>query len=457
MEGGIHVSDSHFASNLPSTTAAAIIGDTHPTSSAPLPPAPSSDEPAPLTPIQGTPSGGRGIHRISVYLNPFSSRSATKVSKNTENNVTPAIDIAENEDEDDLSGLPTNVPIADGEDTQTSISSPPLSEAPPLPSSKAAAAPGSKKKLSKKHSPNTTKPSRSISISTSLSPFSSSPSTTSAASKAANAIQSLLSGLPSPVSRAKALKVQKKVVPELMREDKARRAIEEVRLMEPFAASSAVDGEGASFLMEKVATETRVRVRVPSAVRAVCLDAPDEEIAAQFVTELEDILAEHPQVGAQLRAIVGGDLVALHTLLSKLKLIDILHSLPPASATDASEPNPTYSAQPIGSPTSHSPLSLPDLGHAATLSGALPSPQAVLDGVNDLASTLLALGLGDPAALLGRPANSGNNGQIAIPRLDEFLPHHKGVYPPKDRMSVITCELSYVLIEGGWDGADEFV
>ncbi|KZT10639.1 uncharacterized protein LAESUDRAFT_720993 [Laetiporus sulphureus 93-53] len=68
-------------------------------------------------------------------------------------------------------------------------------------------------------------------------------------------------------------------------------------------------------------------------------------------------------------------------------------------------------------------ITTPDLGLGGPpdgpgiLSGALPTPQAILDGVEKVTPQLLALGYATGKAV---------------------LPDHAGIYPPKDRMSAIT-------------------
>ncbi|KAF8315979.1 uncharacterized protein EI90DRAFT_297170 [Cantharellus anzutake] len=58
--------------------------------------------------------------------------------------------------------------------------------------------------------------------------------------------------------------------------------------------------------------------------------------------------------------------------------------------------------------------------------GAIPSPQTILGGMNDVSAQLLAMGLGGPSESPGDVAFQG------------LLPNHKGIYPPTDRLSVFT-------------------
>ncbi|KAF8319574.1 uncharacterized protein EI90DRAFT_2893211, partial [Cantharellus anzutake] len=75
-----------------------------------------------------------------------------------------------------------------------------------------------------------------------------------------------------------------------------------------------------------------------------------------------------------------------------------------------------------------------NVGLDATLMGAIPSPKTIVDGMNDVSAQLLAMGLGGPLESPGDAALQG------------LLPNHKGIYPPTDRLSVITCEWGYELV-----------
>ncbi|KAF8313095.1 hypothetical protein DL93DRAFT_2203778 [Clavulina sp. PMI_390] len=224
-------------------------------------------------------------------------------------------------------------------------------------------------------------------------------------------IQNLLSGdvattttsLGKPSSRTKALTTaQTRIAPELLHEDKANKVISEVRQLSPL---SPLQERKATPATPQSALAATPSAKQPPAVHAVCLDATDEEVAEKVFTHLNIIPFLHVDPAK-----------ALSTLTSLVTVSPVSPQILPPNA----------------------PVTLPDAGELAMLAGAVPSPQTIVDGVNDVATTLIALGLGDPEALY---ATSGTP-----PDLSKWLPDHKGVYPPKDRMSILTCEWGYELV-----------
>ena len=152
--------------------------------------------------------------------------------------------------------------------------------------------------------------------------------------------------------------------------------------------------------------------------------------------------------------------------LAPVRTLSALAIPPPAESNSEPEAGiepPTIS--PIPSPTPEA-----SGGTDAILLGAFPSPAAVFDGLNELAEQLIAIGLGDPDTLifpssrggggagglpgyqLGGPGGLGGRGRAgpggqgagagteAGMDVTQLLPDHKGVYPPTDRLSVLTCK-----------------
>lgn len=89
-------------------------------------------------------------------------------------------------------------------------------------------------------------------------------------------------------------------------------------------------------------------------------------------------------------------------------------------------------------------LKAPDLGLGqpgngqGILAGALPTPETVLKGVKEITPQLMALGYATGRSLL--PDHSGGC-PFFIPNRT-FLTNALGVYPPTDRISVLTCMFS---------------
>lgn len=347
-----------------------------------------------LSPIQ-TPPGRSGKHRISMYLNPFASRSSAKVSASR----TPP---------HDLTTLPTSVPIADSIEPET------LSEQ----VTACVETKSPKKKLSKKQRH-------------------------SEISNTAAIISNILSGTPfspyvaptNPNIRAKQLATtQTKIAPELLHEEKANKVISEVRRLSPLARPSTMGsllGSRSNVDLNVSSLSLSSPVQPPPAMHAVCLDSTDEkaevEVFSELATSTKSAAAISPHSVGISRTAIAVDTDTLANVLGKINIVNFL-KLDPIAANPTRS---TFSEQPdLEVLPPKRPLELGDAGRDATLSGAMPSPATVIDGVNDMATTLLALGLGNPNVLA----------QPGAPKIDELLPDHASVYPPTDRMTVITCE-----------------
>jgi hypothetical protein len=114
-------------------------------------------------------------------------------------------------------------------------------------------------------------------------------------------------------------------------------------------------------------------------IHAVCLDSTDKEA--------------HEQYFAQIGSVATSSVAALSTALANVHIVDLLTA-----------PDMGFGA----------PASSPGL-----LAGAVPSAEAILDGLQQITPQLLALGYATSNAI---------------------LPDHTGVIVPTDRISVLTCE-----------------
>ena len=84
---------------------------------------------------------------------------------------------------------------------------------------------------------------------------------------------------------------------------------------------------------------------------------------------------------------------------------------------------------------------------ATSVLGAVPSPETIVEGMNDLSVPLLTLGLAGDKIIGGGTIDSPSEWQaLADGQLEGLLPNHKGLYPPKDRISIIsrTCMVFFI-------------
>lgn len=254
-------------------------------------------------------------------------------------------------------------------------------------------------------------------------------------------LKNLLSGTPvshpssgtTPADLHRAKKVassQARLVPLLLHEEEANRLIVEVRQLSPVAHYFPPSLAASSPNLNAAGVESS-RLAHPPAVRAVCLAQTDEETDALFLSKIPTTSpSSAPDSSA---ATIATNIDTLAQTLSQIKLINFLqfrphpHSASETSPLDSEDSSSSPDIAPIppkiGEPSAASALD-------ATLLGAIPSPRTVEKGVDEMAKQMIALGLGNPSALLGPSA----------PKLEDLLPSHAGVYPPEDRMSVITCE-----------------
>lgn len=147
-------------------------------------------------------------------------------------------------------------------------------------------------------------------------------------------------------------------------------------------------------------------------IHGCCLDLTDEEAEEKHFSKLTGSAFGAQQTGeAQANANIGSaDLSSLIPVLKNMRLVN-LQASPDVSSMNAA----SLGAQ----------LSAPDLGFGqpadkdGPLAGSVPSAGSLFDGMEKVSQTLMSLGFATTAAV---------------------LPSHVGVHPPKDRMSVLTCE-----------------
>ncbi|KAG8836449.1 hypothetical protein FRC18_011372 [Serendipita sp. 400] len=136
-------------------------------------------------------------------------------------------------------------------------------------------------------------------------------------------------------------------------------------------------------------------------IHAVCLDCTEDEAERYYFSRLKTgddrVLAEEPQAGPSTQASGGTPSIASANLSSLVSVLQNIHIVTLVSSPD------------LG------------LGQAADspgpLAGAIPSASAVSTGMMEITGQLLALGFATSKAV---------------------YPDHAGVYPPTDRMSVLT-------------------
>lgn len=136
-------------------------------------------------------------------------------------------------------------------------------------------------------------------------------------------------------------------------------------------------------------------------IHAVCLDCTEEEADmyhfSRLVAGQEDALPKEPPEGnatsyGDAPSIASANLASLVPVLRDIHVVTLVSSPDLGLGQPPSDPGP--------------------------LAGSVPSAQAVSTGMMEVTGQLLALGFATSKAV---------------------FPDHTGVYPPKDRMSVLTC------------------
>jgi len=251
-------------------------------------------------------------------------------------------------------------------------------------------------------------------------------------SDTAASVKNILSGDLSSVSgpkvrASKLVSSQTKIAPQLLHDEKANKIISEIRQLSPLVQPehTIILTSSSNTQLSSISLHAPPR---PPAVHGVCLEETDEEADAQAFSKLAPtaalVASTPPPSAVPPKSTVSPSIYTLADVLARLKLVNFLQI------------DPTKPITPPAASKVEPPIKLMD--NEATLMGALPSPAVVANGVNDLATQLIALGLGDPKLMLA-----------TTPDLNGLLPDHSGVYPPTDRMSVITCEFD-ILLSRAW-------
>lgn len=130
-------------------------------------------------------------------------------------------------------------------------------------------------------------------------------------------------------------------------------------------------------------------------IHAVCLDTTDAEAEEQHFSRLVQTRSNVVQVESRtIPSVVTASIAEITSMLKDMHVVNLI------TATDFG----------LGQPGDGSGI----------LSGAVPTAETVINGIQMLTPELMALGYA--------------TGKAA-------LPDHTGVYPPTDRMSVLTCKL----------------
>ena len=163
----------------------------------------------------------------------------------------------------------------------------------------------------------------------------------------------------------------------------------------------------------RTAAGEEVRVLPRGPIHAVCLSCPDEEAHEKHFAKLDRVGVPAPspdtspkakQRSLDLSAVSSKavDGIASVTTSSFEKIKAVLGDLDVVSLIAVPD---LGIGQPVGSP--------------GLLAGAVPTAKAVMQGVEELTPQLMTLGYATGKSI---------------------VPSHEGVYPPTDRMSVLTCK-----------------
>ncbi|KAG9120279.1 hypothetical protein FRC07_004289, partial [Ceratobasidium sp. 392] len=166
---------------------------------------------------------------------------------------------------------------------------------------------------------------------------------------------------------------------------------------------------------QEVAKESEGTVAMP--IHGCCLDLTDEEAEEKHFSKLTGSKQEPGNAFTGANANTGSaDLSSLIPVLKDMRLVNLQASPDMWSVNAAS-----LSAD----------LTAPDLGFGqpanknGPLAGSVPSAGSLVEGMEKVGQTLVSLG---------------------FPSTTAVLPSHVGVYPPKDRMSVLTYWWGYEVV-----------
>ncbi|KAL0956586.1 hypothetical protein HGRIS_002724 [Hohenbuehelia grisea] len=184
------------------------------------------------------------------------------------------------------------------------------------------------------------------------------------------------------VTKAVARPQLRKIKSELMKPKSANKVIAQLRALPVLdEAVSTKDGQ------------TVVKSTSQGPIHAVCLSHPDAEEDHLHFAHLNDELADESFAGPSLdvKGVASASIERLTQMFNDMHVIDLIKA--------------------------------PDLGIGqpgdgeGVLAGAVPTAETVLTGIKQITPQLMALGFATGRAI---------------------LPDHKGIYPPTDRMSVLT-------------------
>ena len=138
-------------------------------------------------------------------------------------------------------------------------------------------------------------------------------------------------------------------------------------------------------------------------IHAVCLPCTDEEAEKIYFSRLRTghNLSTLPQLSPDGKSTGSSPSVGVESLASLVSVLRDLHLVSLVESPDLG----------FGQPVKE--------GDSGILSGSVPSPETLVDGFEQITEQLMNLGFATSKA---------------------FAPNHAGIYPPTDRMSVLTCE-----------------
>lgn len=138
-------------------------------------------------------------------------------------------------------------------------------------------------------------------------------------------------------------------------------------------------------------------------IHAVCLPCTDEEAEKIYFSRLRTghNLSTLPQLSPDAKSTGSPPSVGVQSLASLVSVLKDLHLVSLVESPDLG----------FGQPVRD--------GDSGFLSGSVPSPETVANGFEQITEQLMNLGFATSKA---------------------FAPNHTGIYPPTDRMSVLTCE-----------------
>ncbi|TFK54334.1 hypothetical protein OE88DRAFT_1695658, partial [Heliocybe sulcata] len=172
----------------------------------------------------------------------------------------------------------------------------------------------------------------------------------------------------------------KKVKAQLLEPKSANRVIAQLRQL-PLTEGPLASGPSKS--------DSRAKNHGP--IHAVCLPYSDTEAQERHFSRLSKDTSVEPNIPS----VMAGNIESVTSAFKNVQLVNLLAK----GGLDMGI------SSPVGSPTE------------GILSGALPSPETVIDGITQITPQLMNLGFATGKAI---------------------VPDHTGVYPPTDRMSVIT-------------------